>query len=184
MDSAGWPVDIPRAEVHLELGPRRHRRMTVPAGALLFACMFLPAVKGCGSEPIYPLEMPFFWHPYLYGAALGFAALASTQRALVHATRVVRALSALVLAASLILAVAEPEVGVALLGIAAVLFGVIGTNGVSEKRLAIIGILVACMSLLWFGLWSGAADALIGVYLSFGAAIFLLAGSLYWLSEI
>jgi hypothetical protein len=33
-------------------------------------------------------------------------------------------------------------------------------------------------------LWAGSAGAMVGVYLSLAASIFLLAGSLLWLSEL
>ena len=158
--------------------------MTVPAGVLLLVCMFLPAVKGCGPEPVYPLELPYFWHPYVYGAVLAFAALATTERALRHVTLAMRVLGGGILLASIVLTVTAFEFGIVLLGIAAVLLGVIGTKGVSERRIAGTGIVVSVMSLLWFGLWSGSADALVGVYVSLAASIFLLAGSLFWLSEI
>lgn len=183
MDS-GWPVEVPRAQVHVGLGRRRHRRMTVPAGVLLFVCLFLPAVKGCGSQPVYPVELPYFWHPYAYGAILAFTALATTQRAVRRATIVMRVLAIGVLVASVVLTLLTFELGIVLLGVAAVLLGVIGTTGVSERRLAGSGIVVSVMSLLWFGLWCGSSEAMVGVYVSLGASIFLLAGTLHWLSEI
>ena len=158
--------------------------MSIPAGALLFACLFLPAVKGCGDQPVYPLEVPYFWHPYLFGAAIAYAAFASTHRSLRRATLVLRSLTWIVFAASVVLTATSFAFGVVLLGIAVVLLGVIGTKGVSEKRIAVAGIAVSVMSLLWFGLWSGSSDAMIGVYASLAASIFLLAGSLQWLSEI
>jgi hypothetical protein len=183
MDS-GWPVDIPRAQVHVNLGRRRHRVVTLPSGLLLFVCLFLPAVKGCGHQPVYAFEMPYFWHPYLYGGVLAIAALASTHRALARATIAVRTLAVVVFVGSLLMTAMSPGFGTVLFGIAAVQLAVIGLRGVSEKRIAASGIVVASLSLLWFGLWSGSSDAMIGVYLSFIASIFLLAGSLKWLSEI
>jgi hypothetical protein len=65
-----------------------------------------------------------------------------------------------------------------------VLLGVIRVRGVSENRIAITGIIMSVACVLWFGLWAGSSGALVGVYLALGASIFLLAGSLLWLSEI
>lgn len=181
---SGWPVDFPRAQVHLELGRRRHRRTSIPAGVLLLLCLFLPAVRGCGEQPVYPLEVPYFWHPYLYGGVLAYAAMASTNRSLRIATFAVRTLTWVVFAGGVLMTATSFAFGIVLLGIGLVLLGVIGTKGVSEKRIAVTGIAVSVMSLLWFGLWSGSSDALVGVYMSLVASIFLLAGSLRWLSEI
>ncbi len=181
---SGWPIDFPRAEVHVEVGHRRHRRTSIPACGILFLCMFLPAVEGCGDQPVYPLDVPYFWHPYLYGAVLGYAALSTTHRHLRRATFAIRSLAWGLLAASVLLTVTSFAFGVVLLGISVILLAVIGTRGVSEKRIAVTGIAVSVMSLLWFGLWSGSPDALIGVYASLAASICLLAGSLQWLSEI
>lgn len=158
--------------------------MSIPAGALLFVCLFLPAVKGCGDQPVYPLEVPYFWHPYLYGAVIAYAAFASTHRSLRRATLTIRSLTWAVFAGSVLLTATSFAFGIVLLGISVILLAVIGTKGVSEKRIAVAGIVVSVMSLLWFGLWSGSSDALLGVYVSLAASIFLLAGSLHWLSEI
>ncbi len=75
-------------------------------------------------------------------------------------------------------------VGAVLTTVAAVQLAIIGVSGTSEKRLAGSGIVVSVLSLLWFGLWSGSSGALVGIYVSLVASIFLLAGSLHWLSEI
>jgi len=43
--------------------------------------MFLPAMKGCGTTPLSPLDVPPFLPPYLFGLVL----------AVIAATRFVRA---------------------------------------------------------------------------------------------
>src|SRR5689334_16568751 len=72
-------VDVPRARVDLEVGRRRHRRITGPAGLLLFVCLFLPALRGC-NETVYPVAMPMFWHPYIYGLVLALGTATVTVR--------------------------------------------------------------------------------------------------------
>lgn len=182
MQSAGWPVDVPRRHV-LEVGRRRHRRITAPSGLLLFACMFLPAVRSCGAS-VYPTEMPYFWHPYIYGLALAVASFALTAQSVRLAVRAVRAFACVAIAGGAGLLLLSTGLGAIELGLGALLLGAIGLRGYAERRLAITGIVIGASSLLWFGLWAGSNDALVGVYLSLGASIFLLIGSLVWLSEI
>jgi hypothetical protein len=182
MDSAGWPVDVPRAHV-LEVGRRRHRRITAPSGLLLFVCMFLPAVNSCGAS-VYPSEMPYFWHPYLYGLALAIASFALTARSVRLAVRTMRVLAWTAVAGGAGLLLVSTGLGAVELALGAILLAAIGVRGHAERRLALSGIVISVLCLLWFGLWAGSKDALVGVYLSLGASIFLLAGSLLWLSEI
>lgn len=182
MDSAGWPVDVPRRHV-LEVGTRRHRRITAPSGMLLFACMFLPAVRSCGTS-VYPTDMPYFWHPYIYGLALAVASFALTAHSVRLAVRTLRVLACVAIAGGAGLLLLSTGLGAIEIGLGAVLLGAIGLRGHAERRLAITGIVISAMCLLWFGLWAGSKDALVGVYLSLGASIFLLTGSLLWLSEI
>jgi len=170
--------------VHVELGRRRHRKLTIPAGVVLFLCLFLPAVKGCNGEAVYAVEMPYFWHPYLYGAVLAGAAFATTQRHLVRAVKAVRGLGVFQVVGSILVIPLSGGLGVILTAIAAIQLAIIGVGGTSEKRLAGSGIVIAVLSMLWFGLWSGSSGALVGIYVSLVASIFLLAGSLHWLSEI
>lgn len=181
--SAGWPVDTPRARLYLELGRRRHRRLTLPAGVLLFVCLFLPAVDGCG-QAVYPVETPYFWHPYVYGGALALAALATTVRGLRRATVGLRVLAWLALLGGCALTTLSGGLGTVETVLGGVLLAIIGTRGVSERRLALTAIVVSVLSLLWFGLWAGSSGALVGVYVSLTASIFLLAGALLWLSEL
>jgi len=155
----------------------------MPSGVLLLLCVFLPAVKSCGTA-VYPIETPYFWHPYLYGGALALAALATTLRGVRAATLGMRALAWLCVAGGAILVPLSPGFGVVELALGCILLGIIGVRGVSEKRIAVTGIVVSVLSLLWFGLWAGSSGALLGVYVSLGTSIFLLAGSLLWLSEI
>lgn len=180
---SGWPVDLPHPRLHAELGRRRHRRLTLPSGLLLFVCLFVPAVNGC-NDTVYPLEMPYFWHPYLYGGAVAVAALARTVRGVRLATTLLRLLAFTTLAGASLVSFLSVGLGVIELMLGFVLLAIIGTRGHSEKRLALTGIVMAVLSILWFGLWAGSAGALVGVYMSLGAAIFLLAGALFWLSEI
>ena len=175
-------VDLPRARVELELGKRRHRRITGPSGLLLFICLFLPAVKGCG-EPVYPITMPELIHPYLFGLVLAVGGAAFTVRGLRNTIRALRSLAWLTIAGSCLLAVTVPQLGIVELVLGFVLLAAIGRHSFSERRAAITTAVVGALSVVWFGLWALSPDALIGVYLSTLGSAGLMVGGLVWLSE-
>jgi hypothetical protein len=183
MESAGWPVESPSERVELAVGRRRHRWLTMPSGVVLFACMFLPAVQQCDS-PVYPVQMPYFWHPYIYGLAFAVASMALTVRGVRNATRLIRVVTWVALAGGMATAALSALVAIVEIMVGFVLMCTIGLGPSSERRIALTAIVVAALSLLWFGLWAGTSGALYGVYVSLGASIGLLAGSLLWLSEI
>ncbi|HEU4734860.1 MAG TPA: hypothetical protein VFT22_43510 [Kofleriaceae bacterium] len=56
------------------LSPRRHRWITVPSGALLFACLFLPGYRDCGINHAMSSEPPLIAVCVL-GVAVALAAL-------------------------------------------------------------------------------------------------------------
>ncbi len=65
------------------------RLISLPGGAVLAACFFLPAVRGCSGEPIHPYDVPAFTAPYAIGLVVAvFAVLALVLR-----ERIPRALS-------------------------------------------------------------------------------------------
>jgi hypothetical protein len=183
METAGWPVEAPPARLQIPLGRRRHRWFTAPSGLLLFVCLFLPAVDGCGT-PVVPIEMPYFWHPYVYGLAFAVAAFAATARWARTTTIVLRVLAWLTVTGGVLLMVESIMLGIVELTLGTILLAVIGARGHAERRSALTAIVVSVACTLWFGIWSGSSDAMCGVYISLTASIFLLAGSLLWLSEL
>jgi hypothetical protein len=175
-------VDVPRPRVELELGKRRHRRVTGPAGVVLFVCLFLPAVKGC-NEAVYPMSMPMFWHPYIYGAVLALATATVTVRQLHYTVLALRILAWLTVIGSAFLIMFAGGVALVELVVGVVLLGVIGRRGCSERRVALTATVIGALSLVWFGLWVVTPDAMIGVYVSAFASVGVLGGGLVWLAE-
>jgi len=175
-------VDTPRRRIEPEVGPRRHRRILGPSGLLLFICLFLPAVKGC-SEPVYPVTMPMFVHPYVFGIVFAVGASSFTLRGLRRTILALRVVVWLTIAGSCVLAVMIPGIGFVEFVVGLGLLAAVGRRGYSEKRAAITAIVVGTCSVLWFGFWATTPDALVGVYLSTLGAAGLLAGGLVWLAE-
>lgn len=183
----GWPstsaVDLPARRVELELGRRRHRRITGPAGLLLFVCLFLPAVKGCDGA-VYPVTMPMFWHPYVYGGVLALGTTTLTLRSMRYSVVALRTLAWLTLIGGAFLLVFAGAIGIGELALGGILLAAIGRRGFSERRVALTAIAIGACSLLWFGLWAATPDALLGVYLSGLSSAGVLVGGLVWLGEL
>ena len=175
-------VDVPRPRVELELGKRRHRRITGVSGVVLFVCLFLPAVKGC-NETVYPMSMPMFWHPYIYGLVIALGTVTVTVRHLHYTVLALRILAWLTVIGSAFLIVFAGGVALVELIVGALLLGAIGKRGCSERRVALTTIAIGAISLLWFGLWVATPDAMVGVYVSAFASVGLLGGGLVWLAE-
>ena len=173
---------MPRARVELELGPRRHRWVTGPAGMILFACLFLPAVKGCGA-PVYPVETPMFLPPYLYGLVFSLAAMTITVRSMRHAIRGLRAVTFAAIALSAVTMLLAPPVGVVELFASITVLAILGWSGHSERRAAFAALAVGLLCTLWFGLWSATEEAMVGVYLATLGSAGLVAGSLMWIAD-
>lgn len=175
-------VDPPAPRVVPSSRALRHRRLTGLSGILLFACMFLPAVKGC-HEPVIPYQVPPLLPPYLYGLVFALLAMAPTPRGLQRARVALRVLGTLVVFASIVLLVVAPPVGVIELLIGTVLLVTVLSTGAIEPHIAACGVEIAVVSVLWFGAWSVTEDALLGVTLSLVSSVGLLVGCLAWLRE-
>ena len=165
-------------------GTRRHRSVVGTAGILLFVCMFLPAMKGCGSAPVLPLDVPPFLPPYVFGLVFAAIALTRSARSLVAGVIVVRFLATVVGFAGFVVFLVAPSVGIVELTVGLVLLSAIGLSGVSELRLAATTVMVGALSIVWFGMWTASADALYGVHLSLASSIGLFAGGMVWLVEV
>jgi hypothetical protein len=162
---------------------RRHRRLTALSGVLLFACMFLPAIKGC-HQPVMPYEVPPFVPPYLYGLVFALIAIRWTARGFALAMLALRVLGSLVVLGSVVLIVIAPPIGILELFVGGVLIVTVGLYGTSESRLVASGIVVGTVSVVWFACWSVTPDALPGVYLSLASSAGLLLGCFAWLREL
>jgi hypothetical protein len=165
---------------------RCHRRVTALSGTLLFACMFLPAVDAYG--PVLPYELPPVVPPYVLGLVFALIAIAQTERGLRGGILALRAVSAIVAAAGVVMTPVVPELGVPELAVGAVLLLVVGLWRTTELRVAGAAIVVGVASTLWFALWcvglwclDGAA---IGVYLSLASSAGLLIGAVLWEREL
>lgn len=183
VESGSAAVEPPIPYVTPVSRARRHRTLTGMSGILLFACMFLPAIKGC-NHPVMPYEVPPLLPPYVYGLVFALFAMSGSSRGLAFGVAALRVMAVLVVAASVVLVVVVPAVGALALMIGTVLLVIVGLSGTTEARIAGTGIAVGLISMIWFGFWSVTPDALLGVYLSLASSVGLFVGSLEWLREL
>lgn len=163
---------------------RRHRPVTGTAGILLFVCMFLPALRGCGTSQVVPLELPPFLPPYLYGLVFAIAVHARTQRAVIASIFALRLLGTLVALAGFTVFLVAPAVGIVELAVGMVLIVAASGRGFSEHRMALTAVILGCVCTLWFGMWCLLPSALLGVHLSLASSIALLVGGVVWHLDI
>ncbi len=177
-------IDPPASRVLPASGARRHRPLTGTAGILLFVCMFLPAMKGCGNATVAPLDVPPFIPPYLYGLVFAAVALAKTPRQLFAGVVALRVLATIVAFAGFIVFLIAPSIGVVELLVGLTLISTIGTQGASEARIALTALVLGVVCVVWFGMWTLAEDALLGVKLSLASSVGLVVGAGVWLVEL
>jgi len=182
LEIARAAVDLPPARIVPQRPAPGHRALTGGSGIVLFACMFLPAVKGC-HEAVMPFEVPPFLPPYGYGLVFALIAVSRTPRGLWLGVVALRALGALMVVSSIVLALLAPPVAIVELIVGAVLLVTAGLTGATEPGIAATGVAVGVVSVLWFGCWSATPDALIGVYLSLAGSLGLLVGCAAWWRE-
>src|SRR5678815_4375235 len=137
-ESGSVAVDPPIRFVAPTSRRRRHRSLTGLSGILLFACVFLPAVKGC-NHPVMPYEFPPFLPPYLYGLVFAAIAMAGSPRGVMCGVLAVRVLATLVVTGSIVLFVVAPPVGAIELMIGTMLFAIVGlcllyTSDAADER--------------------------------------------------
>lgn len=180
--SATTAVEPPLVRIAPGTRIRRHRRVTALSGILLFACLFLPAVDACG--PVMPYQLPPVVPPYVLGLVFALIAIAQTDRGLRRGIVALRAVSAIIAAAGVVVMPVVPEIGIPELILGVGLLLVIGLWRTSERRVAAATIAAAAVSALWFGLWCFDDGALIGVYLSVVSSAGLLLGAVMWRGEL
>jgi hypothetical protein len=179
-------VDPPVGPVLRRIAPgtriRRHRRVTAVSGAVLFACMFLPAVDACG--PVVPYQLPPVLPPYAFGLVFALIAISQTPRALRRGIAALRGVAIGVAIAGAAITAIVPEIGVPELALGGVVLALLASSRAGEPRIAAAAIVVALVSMLWFAVWCLDDSALIGVYLSLASSTGLLLGAVRWRREL
>ena len=170
-------------DADLPLGRRTHRPFTSISGLVLFACLFLPAVKACGS-PTYPYEIPAFTPPYAFGLAFALIALARTRRGLALGILGMRIVLGVLFLGGVVMVTEVAAIGFALIGIALVFFGILVGRTLPERRIAILCVVANCLWAVWFVLWCTDKGAMVGVYAGLLASLALVVSGVVWLGDI
>lgn len=171
---------------------RRHRLISAPSGLVLFVCLFLPAVKSC-DKPVYPLELPPVWPPYVLGLLIAITVLVRGRglRAMILALRIVLLVTIGGIAVLALVVLVEGRAHnlipfAALAGMVALLLAITRLRGRDELAGARAVIATGVLGITWFGLWTvGDADeVLYGIYVSVAASFGLFLGGIEWRREI
>ncbi len=166
------------------MSARRKRPLVGISGLFLFLCMFVPAVRGCGHEPIVPISIPPVIPPYLLGLGFGLAGmLAGSKHGLKGATIYIRIVLFLFLTECFVAAVSAPEFGLVVILAPSLMLAILGLTQFTDRRVAGAAVVCGIASAIWFGLWCADRDALIGVWISLGSSIALAIGGIVWLAD-
>jgi len=160
--------------------PRR-KRLALPFGVVLALCIFMPALRVCGT-PTYPISMPPFWSPYVLGALVAALAAARTRggmRGLVIAIASVVAVTAFGWGVVAMSSIEGAAIGVAILAFG-VAFVVTVRKGPVEERAARATIGVGIMCTPWFTLLAFDPDGMWGAWVSLVASLALIFAGLDW----
>jgi hypothetical protein len=177
------PIDVEPLTGVDEPPPVRRRRLAAPPGILLALCMFAPLLRVCG-DPVYPVEAPFAWTPYLLGvivAALAYAQSRRVIKGLVVAAQVILALTALVPGyLAMFTAGKEGFLGGSItLGVGAALVLALA-HGSPSVRAANTLIVTGALCTAWFSLFVFSDDAMWGAYLSLATSLAILLLGIEW----
>jgi len=187
-----FPVEPARAVLREPEPPaRRHRWLTAPSGVIVFVCLFLPAVRICGS-PAYPYEAFGVQTPYLLGLLAAIAALVRRPRALaglVIAMRVVLWLTVVGWFVAFVVMAGDPRHHEVLpllvwVPVSAVFVLVFGWRSRDERAAARATIGAAIGGIVWFGLFCFDPGAMYGTYTGAVASVGMLVGGLGWWREV
>jgi hypothetical protein len=168
---------------------RLHRWLTCPSGAVVFACLFLPAVRVCNA-PAYPYEVIGVQTPYVLGLLAALVAAARSRRvvaALVIAIRGLVWVTNLGWAVALVVVAVsdgEPVPLLAWLAVTGVLIALFGWRGTDERAAARVTIAAGVSALVWFGIFLFDPGAMYGTYTGAVAASVLLIGGLEWRRQV
>jgi hypothetical protein len=167
---------------------RHHRWLTLPSTAVVVICIFLPTLRVCG-EATAPVEWPIFWTPYVI-AALVFAAALVRWRDVAGLAIAIRVILGVTLVGFGLPALAEFQLArfeaVQLIPLASVpilITTIVLPARTPESMVARCGAVAGAISAAWFAMLATDKDAMIGAYLSLGAAIAMAAGCVWWWVE-
>jgi hypothetical protein len=160
---------------------RRARGLALPAGVVLALCIFLPALRVCGS-PTYPIAVPPFWSPYVLGVGVAWLAGARSLRGAAAALVFVKVVMLLTVVGWGVVASASLDglpFGLAFFAIGALFFAVTH-GGPVEERAARATIATGVLCTAWFAMIAFDPDGMIGAWISFGASLALVVLGLEW----
>ena len=183
-DQPAGPRHARRAAAPALMGARRKRPIVGISGLFLFICMFVPAVRGCGHEPIVPIAIPPVIPPYLLGLGFGLAGmLAGSRSNLKGAAIYLRVVMLLFLVECMIAVVEEPQFGLVVVIAPILMLVILGLRETTDRRLGGAATVCGLASAIWFGLFCGGEDALIGVWVSLFSSIALAISGIAWLAD-
>ena len=145
--------------------------------------MFAPLLRVC-DDPVYPVEAPFAWTPYLLGVIVALLAVTQSRRALeglVVTAQVIIGLTALIPGYFAMFAGGKEGFvgGSVILGVGAALVLAL-SHGSPSVRAANTLIVTGSVCTAWFALFAFSEDAMWGAYLSLAASIAILFMGIEW----